>query len=222
MLQLCTFHRPADGCRSGIVACSVCRLPARDLQRNRHDSRRSRAMTSIDLAARDASAATEDVALRLQRCCRETSSDALGPILSDRNFAKDRAETAASRTPTALWQDKSRSLFAGRSAADGRKINDLARGAFLSGGLHFWKTAAKSMLLAPRVKSRIGDGALFVESLGLSADSASRGVSGAKRFTQTDQPHAPRPTVALLSCRPLVGWSLPRCQAVATFPLAPF
>jgi hypothetical protein len=58
-------------------------------------------MTSIDLAARDAPAATEDVALRLQRCCRETSSDALGPILSDRNFAKDRAETAASRTPTA-------------------------------------------------------------------------------------------------------------------------
>jgi hypothetical protein len=27
-------------------------------------------MTSIDLAARDAPAATEDVALRLQRCCR--------------------------------------------------------------------------------------------------------------------------------------------------------
>jgi hypothetical protein len=120
ILQLCTFHQPADGCRSGIVACSVCRLPARDLQRNRHDSHRSRAMTSIDLAARDAPAATEDVALRLQRCRRETSSDALGPILSDRNFAKDRAETAASRTPTALWQDK-RPRGAGRAPSLGRR-----------------------------------------------------------------------------------------------------
>jgi hypothetical protein len=73
-------------------------------------------MTSIDLAARDAPAATEDVALRPQRCCRETSSDALGPILSDRNFAKDRAETAASRTPTALWQDKRREVRGGRAA----------------------------------------------------------------------------------------------------------
>jgi hypothetical protein len=32
--------------------------------------------------------------------------------------------------PTVLWQDKSRSLFAGNSAADGRKIKELAQCAF--------------------------------------------------------------------------------------------
>jgi hypothetical protein len=38
--------------------------------------------------------------------------------------------------PTGGWQDKSRSLFAGRSAADGRKINDLAQCACLSRNVH--------------------------------------------------------------------------------------
>jgi hypothetical protein len=51
-------------------------------------------------------------------------------------------------------------------------------------------------------KQQIGDGAALVESLGLSIERASRGVSSASRFAQAGQPHPPRPTAAPLSCRP--------------------
>ena len=55
--------------------------------------------------------------------------------------------------PTDRWQDKSRSLFAGRSAADGRKINDLAQCAFLSRNVRIPINDAKSTLLAHCIKT---------------------------------------------------------------------
>jgi hypothetical protein len=49
----------------------ACRPPALDLQRTDTAAARSRALTSVDLATRDAPAATEDAPHRLQRLCRE-------------------------------------------------------------------------------------------------------------------------------------------------------
>jgi hypothetical protein len=46
-----------------------------------------------------------------------------------------------------------RSLFAGRSAADGRKINDLAQCAFLSRNVRILRNHAKSKLLAHRIET---------------------------------------------------------------------
>src|ERR1700674_1417083 len=60
-------------------------------------------------------------------------------------------------------------------------------------------------------KQRIGDGAVLVESLGLSIERASRGVSSASRFAQAGEPHAPRPRAAPFI---LPSWSPP-----ATLPL---
>jgi hypothetical protein len=51
------------------------------------------------------------------------------------------------------WQDKSRSLFAGRSAADGRKINNFARGAHLRVQPAFFVEPEQNQLLdAHRVR----------------------------------------------------------------------
>src|ERR1700724_4306078 len=66
--------------------------------------------------------------------------------------------------PTNGRQDKSRSLFAERSAADGRKINDLARGAFLSRDVHFCRTAAK--IDASRTSHQNRGSATALSSLG--------------------------------------------------------
>jgi hypothetical protein len=55
--------------------------------------------------------------------------------------------------PTNRRQDKSRSLFAGRSAADGRKIKDLAQCAFLSRNVRILRNDAKSKLLAHRIET---------------------------------------------------------------------
>ena len=51
---------------------------------------------------------------------------------------------------TALRQDKSRSLWPGWPAADGRKISDLPRCALSSDSLHFGKFRAASTIVAPR------------------------------------------------------------------------
>ena len=53
--------------------------------------------------------------------------------------------------PTDGWQDKSRSLWPGRAAADGRKISDLARCSLLCDSLDFRKTQATSAAIAHRV-----------------------------------------------------------------------
>ena len=53
--------------------------------------------------------------------------------------------------PTDGWQDKSRSLWPGRAAADGRKISGLARCSLLCDSLDFGKTQATSAAFAHRV-----------------------------------------------------------------------
>jgi hypothetical protein len=50
--------------------------------------------------------------------------------------------------PTNGRQDKSRSLFAGRSAADGRKNSDFAQCSPLRDSLHFGKSRAASATIA--------------------------------------------------------------------------
>jgi hypothetical protein len=52
--------------------------------------------------------------------------------------------------PTARWQDKSRSLWPVRPAADGRKIRGLARCSLLRDSLHFGNTRATSGTIAHR------------------------------------------------------------------------
>jgi hypothetical protein len=51
---------------------------------------------------------------------------------------------------TALWQDKSRSLWPGWPAADGRKISDLLRCAPWHDSLHSEKSQTASTIAAPR------------------------------------------------------------------------
>ena len=53
--------------------------------------------------------------------------------------------------PTEGWQDKSRSLWPGRAAADGRKISGLARCSLLCDSLDFRKTQTTSAAIAHRV-----------------------------------------------------------------------
>ena len=52
--------------------------------------------------------------------------------------------------PTARWQDKSRSLWPGWPAADGRKISDLPRCALWHDSLHSEKSQTASTIAAPR------------------------------------------------------------------------
>ena len=54
------------------------------------------------------------------------------------------------RQPTDGWQDKSRSLWPGGPAADGRKIKGLARCSLLRDSLDLGKSAARSVMLAHR------------------------------------------------------------------------
>src|SRR5947207_9939755 len=73
--------------------------------------------------------------------------------------------------------------------------------------LHFPTNEAKSMFDAPRMDSSEGDGAGLIESPDVSVGSASMVVRHARKVPQANQPHVPEPKAALLSCRPLVGWS---------------
>jgi hypothetical protein len=50
------------------------------------------------------------------------------------------------------------------------------------------------------------DGAAIVDYLTRFVLSGSRAWAGADSKTQSNQPHAPRPTAVLLSCRPKIGW----------------
>jgi hypothetical protein len=81
--------------------------------KNRHSRRSSCVLASLDLATRDARAATQELGISTATNLRRTRrQSAWSDFFSDRSLAKDSAGTARSRPPTERWQDQSKLAFA--------------------------------------------------------------------------------------------------------------